>query len=357
MSNAPQDAGAARKDEGAAPNDEGAARRGAGQADASRAASAAGAPPPPQPPPPPLAHLHGQRPPAPAWFEAALVNAPQRSHFDFEGAAIELLTWGPRCAPGLLLLHGNAAHADWYSFIAPLLADRYRVAAMSFSSMGGSGWRDSYSHTQWADEALAAAEHAGLFESSVKPLFVGHSFGGFPLMVACGRYGQRLAGVVIVDSPLRDPGQRAEHEKRRGHSPFVSARSYPTKDAAIARFRLIPQQPSEHLYIVDHIARTSLRDSVDEQGKTVWTWRFDPQRFKHFSFGQPHLEMAQARCPVTLVRGTLSSLVTPEIWAYAQTQAPAGSAAIEIAGAHHHVMIDQPLAFVQLLAELRAAAL
>jgi len=38
-----------------------------------------------------------------------------------QGAPIETLAWGRVGDPGLLLLHGNSAHADWYSFIAPLL--------------------------------------------------------------------------------------------------------------------------------------------------------------------------------------------------------------------------------------------
>ena len=44
--------------------------------------------------------------------------------------------------PGLLLVHGNAAHAYWWSFIAPLLARDYNVAAMDLSGMGDSGWRE-----------------------------------------------------------------------------------------------------------------------------------------------------------------------------------------------------------------------
>ena len=51
--------------------------------------------------------------------------------------------------------------------------------ALSFSGMGRSGRRQAYSVAQWADEALVAAEAGGLFESDQKPLFAGHSFGGF----------------------------------------------------------------------------------------------------------------------------------------------------------------------------------
>ena len=67
--------------------------------------------------------------------------------------------------PGLLLLHGNSAHADWYSFIGPLLKAGRRVVAMSFSGAGGSGWRTQYSVAQWADEALGVARQVGAANS------------------------------------------------------------------------------------------------------------------------------------------------------------------------------------------------
>ena len=86
------------------------------------------------PHPAPLAHLHGHKPPAPAWFEQALAMRPERQFIDVQGGRVETLAWGPRGAPGILLMHGNGAHAEWYSFIAPLLADRYRVAAVSFTA-------------------------------------------------------------------------------------------------------------------------------------------------------------------------------------------------------------------------------
>ena len=300
----------------------------------------------------PLAHLRGAHPPAPAWFEQAMSHAPERSTFEHQGAQIELLCWGPRGAPGLLLLHGNGAHADWYSFIAPLLAQRYRVAAFSMSGMGGSSRREAYSVSQWADEALAAADAAGLFESDVKPLFVGHSFGGFPLMTAAARYGERLAGVVIVDSPLRPPEDRDKHEKRRSERGFQAARIYPTLIDALARFRLLPVQTCEHLYIVDHIGRTSLQPVTDEHGAPGFSWRFDPYLFRNFSFGKPHRDLAAARCPVTLVRGGRSKLVTAEYLAHALNLAPPGTQTFEIADADHHVMLDQPLAFAALVEEL-----
>lgn len=294
---------------------------------------------------PPLARLYGERPSAPAWFEAALADAPERSTIAVQGARIELLCWGQRGKPGLLLLHGNSAHADWYSFIAPLVARAgYRVAAMSFSGMGGSDWRETYGIAQWSDEAQAAAEAAGLFDAPVAPWCAGHSFGGLVLMTIVARWGQRLRGAMIIDAPLRTPEQRAAHEERRRARRLQPSRVYLSVEEALSRFRFTPPQPCEHLFVVDHIARHSLRPV--EGGVT---WRFDPFLFRDFTFGTMNRDMAEARCPLVLVRGGRSRLVTPAMMDYALSQAPPGTRSAEVPDADHHVMVDNPLGLVDLL--------
>src|SRR3954469_9207209 len=85
---------------------------------------------------------------APAWFEAALADVPERNIVRVEDANIETLAWGARGLPGLLMLHGFSAHADWWSFVAPLLRSGRRVVAMSFSGMGRSDRRESYALEQ-----------------------------------------------------------------------------------------------------------------------------------------------------------------------------------------------------------------
>lgn len=87
--------------------------------------------------PAPLARFRGETPEAPRWFQQAIAQAPERRRIPVSGAGIELLTWGEIGKPGLLFLHGNGAHADWWSFIAPFFAADWRVAAISWSGMGG----------------------------------------------------------------------------------------------------------------------------------------------------------------------------------------------------------------------------
>ena len=86
----------------------------------------------------PLAGYAGQRPPAPDWFEAALSTRYQTHHVDRDGVRLHYQTWGDPSKPGLLLTHGNGAHAHWWDFIAPSFADDYFLVAPTLSGMGDS---------------------------------------------------------------------------------------------------------------------------------------------------------------------------------------------------------------------------
>jgi pimeloyl-ACP methyl ester carboxylesterase len=301
--------------------------------------------------PAPLAPFAGARPPAPAWFDAAIAQTPERGAIEVDGASIELLSWGERGRPGLLLLHGNGAHADWWSWTAPFFAETHRVAAISWSGMGESSWRESYSGDQFALEAFAGAEAAGLFDAG-PPVFVGHSFGGFPMLVAAKTGGERLAGVVSVDSPIRPP----EHQWRGPPSRHRANRVYPTLEEALARFRFAPPQGCETLYIADHIARTSLKRAPLEDGSGEgWTWKFDPFMWRAFRMEERASFLTDARCPVALLWGARSKLLSPEVIAYMRGLAKPGTPMVEIPDADHHVMVDQPLAFVSALRGLLSA--
>src|SRR5271154_1731230 len=123
----------------------------------------------------PLTPFHGDVPPAPGWFEAAVSTVPESNFVDVEGAKIHYLRWGDRARPGLLLVHGNAAHAHWWDFIAPFMARDYNIAAMDLSGMGDSDWRPNYSMDVFAREQMAVCEHAGMFGVGEPPVIAAHS--------------------------------------------------------------------------------------------------------------------------------------------------------------------------------------
>jgi pimeloyl-ACP methyl ester carboxylesterase len=300
----------------------------------------------------PLAALGGAEPERPRWFRDALAQEPARRWHTVDGARIETLAWGERGNPGLLLLHGKMAHAQWWSFIAPFFAATHRVVALSFGGMGGSDWRASYSAQGMAAEAMVVAQAEGLFDAATPPVIVGHSFGGFVSLHCAHVHGTRLGGVFIVDAPLMSREQRAART-RPGLRQFTPrpTKAYPSLAAALARFRFAPEQPCENLFIADHIARTSLKEVRADDGTPAWTWRFDPQ-VAPVGPGDAARALREAACPVAIGWGSDSALVTPPVAAYACELAGPGAPRIEIPAARHHVMVDQPLALVSALRAL-----
>ncbi len=81
------------------------------------------------------------------FLERSIARPGLSRHAQVAGRRLHYLEWpGPPGAPPLLLLHGFLAHAHWWDFVAPSLAESYRVIAPDFSGMGDSEYRDDYSH-------------------------------------------------------------------------------------------------------------------------------------------------------------------------------------------------------------------
>lgn len=291
-----------------------------------------------------LAAFHGDPPPAPAWFEAALAAEPEQQFIDVEGGRIEALSWGDRASPGLLLLPGLGANAAWWRFTAPLLARDYHVATLSWSGMGNSDWRREYSVDQLAREAVAVAEATGLFDTGTAPAFVAHSFGAIPALLCATRAMVPMRALVIVDSAFRAPRRR-----REGNSTTL----YPTLQQALLRFRFQPPQSCDNPYIVDFIARHSLRQVNGPDGGVGWTWQFDPGFANNLADYDRHALLdGDPACPVALVFGEETAIFRGET-AHATLRALASDAPITwIPQARHHVMVDQPLALVAVLRAL-----
>ncbi|MBU1226771.1 MAG: alpha/beta fold hydrolase, partial [Actinobacteria bacterium] len=101
-------------------------------------------------------------PPPPRWFTEALAAPGTERFVEVDGTSIHVLDWGPHPgAPGLVFVHGGAAHAHWWSFLAPMLAGRWHPVAFDLSGHGDSGRRSHYSHETWAAEVMAVADSAG----------------------------------------------------------------------------------------------------------------------------------------------------------------------------------------------------
>lgn len=286
----------------------------------------------------------------PAWFRDALAAPHEERWCEVAGAAIHYLRWGGAATaerPGVLLVHGASGNAYWWAFLAPLLAREFAVAAIDLSGMGDSDHRPEYQIETFARELVEVAADAGLGAGGTPPILVGHSFGGVCGVFAAHLFAECVSGLIIVDTPITPP----DRPYPRGPRESRPHRIYPTLEEALGRFRLAPPQPCENVWLVDYIARTSLRAVTDPQGRPGFTWKFDPGIYNRAPSGELGEYLTRIRCRAAVLRAELSLAVPPEIGATMYEMLGGAAPVIEIPQAHHHIMLDQPLA---LLTALRA---
>ncbi|MGY1824502.1 alpha/beta fold hydrolase [Geodermatophilus sp. SYSU D00079] len=266
---------------------------------------------------------------APAWFTRAVAAVPEHRDVDVDGVRVHYRAWGTPGRPGLVLVHGGAAHSGWWDHVAPLL-ETHRVVAPDLSGHGDSDRRDTYGTAQWAREVLAVAAAEGLS----RPVVLGHSMGGWVALTAGVEHGDAVAGVAVIDSPLdrQPPEEQDLRQQPRVH------RVHPDLDAAVARFRTLPAQDVYLPHVREHVARGSLR--AVEGG---WTWKFDPGFFGSRPLVRQLLPRLAA--PAALFRCE-HGLVTTEMAAEMAALVPGGLPVVDLPEAGHHPMLDQPLALL-----------
>ena len=265
----------------------------------------------------------------PEWFVQALTTRPEHREVEVEGARVHYRVWGDRALPGLVLVHGGAAHSGWWDHIAPQLHS-HRVVALDLTGHGDSGRRDAYDMKVWAREVVAVAEA----EELDRPVVLGHSLGGWVALTVGVESPDAVAAVAVIDSPIdrQPPEDERLRDRKQPHRP------YPTAEEAMARFRTIPVQEVLLPYVLEHIARGSLRHDSDG-----WRWKFDP----NFWGTRPLLVqlLPQLTGPVALFRcekGLVTQEMATEMAALVDGHLPV----VDLPDAGHHPMLDRPLTLV-----------
>ena len=286
---------------------------------------------------------------APGWFLRTTARAGEPFSVEVDGATVRALAWGAPGARTVVLVHGGAAHAQWWAPLAPLLADRHRVVALDLTGHGDSDRREAYSVTTWADEVLAVAAAGG---GSGRPFVVGHSMGGFVTIATAALHGEGLEGAVIVDAPVHRP----DPETIEGitGSMFRAPKVYPDLEEGMRHFHLVPPQPCANGWIVAHVARHSLREVPGGV-----SWKFDPGVFtrregpnRPDDFGSM---LERASCRFAVITGADSAVVDEDTRAYMaelladSPAATAGVPFVDVPEAQHHILLDQPIALVTAL--------
>lgn len=280
----------------------------------------------------------------PVELREAVSCLPTAHETPVDGRTVSWLSWGdPACRP-LVLVHGGAAHGWWWSFTAALLAERYHVIAPDLSGHGDSSPRPAYSFHGWVDEVEAVLDEQ---PCHLPPVVLGHSMGGIVASLLASRRDRPLAGLIVVDAPLSTAGAR---HFDANNALLGRRRCYDSQDAAVARFRLVPEQHVLSGFLLEHVARHSVR--LDAESKS-WTWKFDDTVFAEHPGDRPndlwHLLDALS-CPAGIIVATGSDIVADVDRRRLENpgvlgRANAGFLCRFLPGGHH-LMFDRPVELI-----------
>ena len=235
----------------------------------------------------------------------------------------------------MVLLHGGSAHAHWWDFFAEAIADAYHVLALDLRGHGDSQHADPPAY-RIADYAADLAAFANAL--SLPPFhLIGHSLGGIVATAYAGRAPEHVRSLVIVDSQARISHAGAHYMTRLRNFPQLHYRNL---DEAIRRFRLLPKATSAEPSVLAHVAAHSFRQLPDGR----WTLKFDRESLAHAEAQDLTDVLTRLTCPILLIRGEHSTLLSSRALAVLCARVPRATV-VELANAHHHLMLDAPQAF------------
>jgi pimeloyl-ACP methyl ester carboxylesterase len=216
--------------------------------------------------------------------------------------SIHCVVWGRPNDPVAVLIHGNGGHAHWWDPLVPALVPGWRLIAPDLRGHGESDWAEPprYGLTDFTADVMGVLD--ALAPGSVA--LVGHSMGGRVAAWFAVQHPERVRLLALLDT--RMGGVNAEMaQKWRGRIAGARhGRGYPTRAAALAAFRLVPDEPGVAAEVLAHLAH----HAVHERGPDDWTFRFDRAVLALDGDGGGELydALQRIRCPTVMMHGAAS---------------------------------------------------
>ena len=260
---------------------------------------------------------------------------------DANGVRLHYLDYGTAGQRPMLCIHGGAAHAHWFDYVAPGFTPDHHVLAMDQRGHGDSARADpkTYAWQTFANDVNALVEKLDLRDY----VLVGHSMGGMVSLLHAATHPERIGRLVVVDSVMLMPMERVNRMRAFGERP---ATAYATREVLIARYRL--EGGEKHMTapeVLQRMATHSARQNADGS----WQHKADRGVYANFQQieGVPLWE--QVKVPALVIRGgTHSPRFTPDIMAEIHARAPQVQVA-EVTETDHHVTLDNPQGFIDVV--------
>jgi pimeloyl-ACP methyl ester carboxylesterase len=260
-------------------------------------------------------------------------------HLRIGDMQLHLLQGGVASGALLVFVHGGSAHGRWWDYVAPLLAARFRLLSVDLRGHGDSRHvvPAAYRIADYVGDLAALARHL-----QTPFHLIGHSLGGMVAGAFAVAHRQHLRSLVVVDAQLRFSAASVRYLQRLASLPQLA---YPDLATAVARYRVLPTQTNAPRPVIEHMAQHAFvrRDNGS------WVLKFDRATLSQLEATDLVPSLQLLRVPMLLVRGAHSTVVSHERLAALRDLLPQMRTA-EIADAHHHVMLDNPVGLAAALA-------
>jgi pimeloyl-ACP methyl ester carboxylesterase len=269
--------------------------------------------------------------------------APSTSRFiEANGVKLHYLDYGTAGCPPMVCVHGGAAHAHWFDFVAPGLTPDHHVFAPDLRGHGDSAWADpqTYLFETHAEDLHALLEKLDLNDV----VLIGHSMGGMISLLHTATHPGRIGRLVIVDSIMLMPMDRVTKMREFSARP---GKSYGTQDELVARYRL---EPAESQLAAPEVIHRMAVHSGRKDGEGRWQHKADRRVYANFQqiAGVPLWE--KIKVPALVITGERSTRFTPEVMANIQARAPQVQMK-KVPASDHHIMLENPQGFVDVVQE------
>jgi len=213
---------------------------------------------------------------------------------------LHCLVWGRDADPAVLLVHGNGGHAHWWTPLIPALVPGWRVVVPELRGHGESDWPPEPAYH--LDDLVGDLEVVRRTLAPGPVAVAGHSMGGRVALGYASRHAVRGLGLLdtylgTVDDAIAERWRGRVAGRREGPS-------YRTREAALAAFRFVPDEPDVDPETIALLAS----HAVGERAPGAWTFRFDRAvlSLDGDRAGDLSALLAGLDCPVWLASGDRS---------------------------------------------------
>jgi len=265
---------------------------------------------------------------------------------DVGGLRLHYVEWGDRSRPHVLLVHGWDGTAHYWDLVAPALADRYHLVALTLRGRGESDSDPAapYRFADYGRDIREATRRLGLD----RLVFVGASLGGMIALPYVAEHETQVARLVLVDIGAQLGGDRPSSYYAGmldAPSEFESIRAI---EQWLRQWSLYAKIPADGMAIV---VREHFAPSPDGR----FTWRFGERlrglqrRYPRETLFPAQWEMlGKIRCPVLMVRGGRSESLLPNVADRTRAGLP-DAMLVEIPDCSHFPFLERPRELTVLL--------